>query len=336
MGDYNEFTGARSRAWPSVISASGHEITTVFFRINYDQDSRSRFILIYVPKNDRMASVLRAVAEGIPKYLTFDAETLIRSFTMKVQGESEPESFTSYPFSGRAYVYYEGDVLIEDLGNLTTFYRRRNISVEFLGNDYANGVWSNIRLGMVAPLPKYSITNGNIEAPITRAQAAQATHRPDAGAHRRPAHLRAQEGAMPSRSGARCSVDALKLTIGQMSIEPARLPLVLLVSRLVRLLLKPAFRGVLPDPRRPVTKSVHAPGVTSELTAQLLCLALLPVAADSRIRSPFGETQSIHRTDQRFLSAIRSPVMNTYSARGASGYLGATNEELPVVCRRGS
>ena len=78
-----------------------------------------------------------------------------------------------------------------------------------------------------------------------------------------------------------CSIDALELTIGKTAIEPAQLAFVLLVSRLVCLLLKPAFRGVLPDPRRPIPKSVHAPGVTSELIVQLLCLA--SVASRSRL-----------------------------------------------------
>lgn len=83
-----------------------------------------------------------------------------------------------------------------------------------------------------------------------------------------------------------CSIDALELTIGKMSIEPAQLAYVLLVSRLVCLLLEPAFRGVLPDPRRPVTKSVHAPGVTSELIVQLLCLA--SVTSLSRLSDSFA------------------------------------------------
>jgi hypothetical protein len=135
----------------------------------------------------------------------------------------------------------------------------------------------------------------------------------------------------------KCPVDALELTIGQMSIEPAQLALVLLVSRLVCLLLKPAFRGVLPDPHRPVTKSVHAPSVTSALVVQLLCL--FSVAGLSRLSDSFAVWRDeIYPPNRSRLCKCHTFSCDEHLQRvpGASACLGRPNEALPVVRLRGS
>jgi len=160
MTDYNNTTGAFAGVDAMGINENGNPIGEVFFRVNYDKGSHSKFVLIYIPASDNTVKLALSLATQINHFInSLEASNPIRDFQAHMQGESDVEKFTEYLFSGRVYIYHETPINAEDTGKITEVFRIRRMSVQLLGTDYALSAWSNIQLGFAKPLPDFEINN---------------------------------------------------------------------------------------------------------------------------------------------------------------------------------
>jgi hypothetical protein len=163
MTDHDNITGMFSGPSAAGINEYSNLLGKLFFRVVYDAESRSKFILIYIPANENTAKMAYDLPVVIGAYLASDAtNSPIRNFQGQAQGSSNAERFVDYPFSGRVYVYCESPIGAEDIGGVTKAFRDAVMAVQIMGSDAALGVWANIQLGIVKPLPYFEIDGNKI------------------------------------------------------------------------------------------------------------------------------------------------------------------------------
>jgi len=163
MTDHNNMSGAFTEPSSAGINVDGRLLGKLFYRVDYDNESHTKFILIFIPAAKATTELAYYLSRFIGEYLESDlAHNPIRNFQVQTQGSSNVERFTDYPFSGRVYVYHETPITAEDIGGVTKAFREAKMDVELLGTDAALGVWSSVQLGIVKPLPYFDIDNDRV------------------------------------------------------------------------------------------------------------------------------------------------------------------------------
>jgi hypothetical protein len=139
-------------------------IRKVYCRIYYNKDSHAKYVAVYITHGQSTFDVILTLVRHIEAYLLHSMQSpLIQSLQLKNQGESTPETPSSYQFSGRVYIYHEDMLGPEETGDLSRAYRSNGMTVQFRGNDYMLAVWNNIMLGLTTSPPEYIIKDDKIE-----------------------------------------------------------------------------------------------------------------------------------------------------------------------------
>lgn len=170
MTDYNHRTGAFTNANVAIINQYNKPVGKIYFRINYDKGSHSKFMLIYIPASSDTTKLALLTVSLIKSLFDFEeTHNPIGGFQEQMQGESNPEKFTDYPFSGQVYIYHESPVGAEDKGAITKVFKDNRMSVQLMGRGDVLGVWANIQLGIVKPLPTFELTDIGVclKGPLT-------------------------------------------------------------------------------------------------------------------------------------------------------------------------
>jgi hypothetical protein len=134
----------------------------VYLSVYYDKGSHAKYISVYIPYGQNMVDLLSSLIDHVGEFLQNSLKNPMINSQAKLQGESEPETFSSFPFSGCIYIYYEGTLGSEELGDLSRAYKARGMAAEFRGSDYMLAIWSNIVAGIALPPREFAIEDDAI------------------------------------------------------------------------------------------------------------------------------------------------------------------------------
>jgi len=116
----------------------------------------------YVPAGQDTFDILINLIPRVQEFLKHSLQNPMIQLRMKTQGESDPETLSSFPFSGRIYIYYDGILGSEQLGDLKRAYNVSGLAPEFRGNDYLLATWLNITAGVAQAPPEFGIEDDAI------------------------------------------------------------------------------------------------------------------------------------------------------------------------------
>ena len=163
MTEESRITGAIDNfTWRPITFYHNKNPYKVYCLIYYDKSGHTKFISVYVPSGQDLVDLLSSLIDHVGEFLEHSLKNPVINWRAKVQGESEPETFSSFPFSGRIYIYYEGTLGSEELGDLSRAYKARGMAAEFRGSDYLLAVWENILLGTAIAPPEFAIRDDTI------------------------------------------------------------------------------------------------------------------------------------------------------------------------------
>lgn len=123
-------TGLKERA------SDPDDRTIGYVNVCLDDRSKSKFLIVYLKPPQGSLSIYdacRKVAYEAKSYVWQLESTSIRS-----QDPSQPLSVDSkdMPFTGKVYIYYEGQLTLKELVSLGSVYQLLNLSPDFRGWDY--------------------------------------------------------------------------------------------------------------------------------------------------------------------------------------------------------
>jgi len=108
-----------------------------------DFESRSEFVSIYVPSGLDTYEVCRSIPGVFNKILNIFHSSMVTE--QKDPADSHREKSAELVFTGKVYIYYEGDLSHEQIGVLESIFKSKNLSPQFRGKDYATVRWLQSR-----------------------------------------------------------------------------------------------------------------------------------------------------------------------------------------------
>jgi hypothetical protein len=135
-----------------------NEKLRIFYNVNQDFSSHSKFISFYIPASSHTFSAISFLASGYKQYLNTRLQAEVGG-----SGVLNITKSGDLVFTGRIYIYYETPLSLEQLGALDAEYKTNNLSPEFRTTAYALAVLSSIRAGDIKPPPQYELRDNLLQ-----------------------------------------------------------------------------------------------------------------------------------------------------------------------------
>jgi hypothetical protein len=105
-----------------------------------DFQGKSSFIVFYIPETSKTARVCTRLANSVPGELkTIETD---RDASVTTDGFETSTHLRDLVFSGRVYVYHETPLSLKQKSDLTEYFKRRHLDVQFRGWGYLQGqIW---------------------------------------------------------------------------------------------------------------------------------------------------------------------------------------------------
>jgi hypothetical protein len=122
-----------------------------------DYTAKSKFMGIYIPVSEPFSDSNK-VTYSICALVSYDFKNFLNTsdkdvqITFKNYGEQQTGN-KDLTFSGRVYVYHEGNLSVEQIAELRKLYRENNLDVQFRGIDYLMFQNLSKRAGQQSPPP---------------------------------------------------------------------------------------------------------------------------------------------------------------------------------------
>lgn len=111
------------------------------FRVYPDFTGHSTFVAMYIPNQSDVRFDAFATVEGLRDQVQPTLDSIRSSIGLATSGPGIPyQQMKDLTFSGRVFIYTMAMFDVVQLGNLTTFYRQKNLFLEIRGSDYW---WAN-------------------------------------------------------------------------------------------------------------------------------------------------------------------------------------------------
>jgi hypothetical protein len=119
--------------WTLAANKTGAKLRVTYFVI-FKMDSNSKHLQFFVPFTQDIYNVCVDLSAFYPKALKEANEFGITGKGRA--GDSTLNNSKEAVFTGRIFIYSEADLASEELGKLTTFYKSKNLKLQFRSNDY--------------------------------------------------------------------------------------------------------------------------------------------------------------------------------------------------------
>jgi hypothetical protein len=121
------------------LTAPGAVTDKIMIQIYYDMDAGTYFIWFYIPMSPRTADAIRYLADGYQapsEKLRQGVEVVSRD-----PADTTSRKFSEFIFSRRIYIYHEVDLSVQDIAELDTLYRTKNLILQLRGRQYQTTRW---------------------------------------------------------------------------------------------------------------------------------------------------------------------------------------------------
>jgi hypothetical protein len=106
----------------------------ITYQLIWDFDAKTEFLAVFIPRTTDAFIAAKAVAMGYQGMIDLLDERVKASAS--APGESAATQSTDLTFSGRIFVYYEGDLTLQQMASLEQLFTERKLAVEFRGLNY--------------------------------------------------------------------------------------------------------------------------------------------------------------------------------------------------------
>ena len=119
--------------------ADGSPPAVIPWSVYYDFPKQAKFISLFVPDCDTTFGDCKFLTEYIHEFLEKVEKDV--STSELSPGDSDPIESKDVRFTGRVYIYHEGNLTVSEKGKLSDFYKERGMSVQLRGTDFAVAKW---------------------------------------------------------------------------------------------------------------------------------------------------------------------------------------------------
>jgi len=105
------------------------------FRLHCDFDSLTKFISVYLPSSTfpNAGSICKVIAEQSSEITSLLSEGVIVASS---RYDDRMTEINDLRFTGRVYIYHEAYLSSDEIDELRTFYKQRNLDPRFRGSNY--------------------------------------------------------------------------------------------------------------------------------------------------------------------------------------------------------
>lgn len=121
---------------------SGNAKLQIRFQAHFDYDAKSEFVSVYLGSTD-VYEVCKAVAKQC-RILLNDLTSKTHA-DVQIPGNPSMDYQKDLVFTGKVFVYYDGDMSLEQLGSLEALFKEEKLSPQFRGQNYATTRWLQSR-----------------------------------------------------------------------------------------------------------------------------------------------------------------------------------------------
>jgi len=155
-----KFSGVTTNWSKEIDIDNGQYKAIIFYDLHYDVGSHAKFISVYLPDQRYFSDIAKHIADNAKNFFEEDQKTL--PWGMKSEGQASIAYSKDIPFSGRIYIYCPGIFGVEEIGELTRFFREKGEALQVRGDEYLNQAFENMKAGRVAFPPPAEIRDNRI------------------------------------------------------------------------------------------------------------------------------------------------------------------------------
>ena len=123
----------------------------VTYQLIWDFDGKTEFIAVFIPRTTDAFIAAKGIALGYQNIIDQLNERIRAS--VSAPGESAKTDSTDLTFSGRVFIYYEGELSLQQMAALEQMFIERKMAVEFRGQSY----WA-LRMNEKREMPGNSVS----------------------------------------------------------------------------------------------------------------------------------------------------------------------------------